>query len=311
MAILHKIIIVLSFAQLVFSFPRNKRNSDGPDLGSGEGSGDYMEENEDLLRVLNEGSGEGSGESNLEPRLDVELGSGSGEELVIKIVDEDFEEQQEEGSGGSFRFAELSDGSGEEATVLPIDIGDALVKLVDDMEDVTESGSGEFRFSELSSGPGDEEVDNTQAEVKLVDEEMEMILLRNKEEVVDEDSSLEANTETAEVKQLIEMDQETDSEEDVEMEKAIDHEDDHEDNDEEDDKEDDDEEDDGDDQDVRNSRTVEQKLDSLQKLKKMVVSAKESILKAKQNIVSGVVKTKQNILKAKIDFKKNLFKGSE
>jgi len=86
-----------------------------------------------------EGSSEGSGESHLMPRLNVE-GSGTVvEEAVVKIVDEDFEE---EGSGGQFRFAELSEmGSGDE---------EAIVKLVE--EDVNEAGSGDFRLAELGSG---------------------------------------------------------------------------------------------------------------------------------------------------------------
>lgn len=136
-------------------------SSGDDELGSG------MEDINQVPRLEEFGSGEGSGDSNLVPRFDIEdLGSGIEEmeshEAEIKLVDEDFE-----GSGGDFRAAELSDGSGED-----------FVKIVEEMEDATEAGSGELRFVELSSG----------------DQDLEEEIIAKIEEV---DDSMEANTEDA------------------------------------------------------------------------------------------------------------------
>ena len=161
----------------------NLESSGDDDLGSG------MEDINLIPRLDEFGSGEGSGESNLVPRFDIEdLGSGvedmESHEAEIKLVDEDFE-----GSGGDFRAAELSDGSGEE-----------FVKIVEEMEDVTEAGSGELRFVEISSGEEDVE-EEIIAKIEEVDDSMEAntedvpVMAEESEEGVQQEVEVEADDE--------------------------------------------------------------------------------------------------------------------
>merc|ERR1712012_142460 len=128
------------------------------DLGSGD--------MEAIIKLVEDEDEEGSGMSGLRSRIDIEM-IGSG----------DFEEEYE-GSGEDFRAAELSDeGSSDDYAVL---------KLVEEMEEISEMGSGDFRIDleEMASGMEDMDVG-----VKIIEDD-------NVEESGDEvDESLEASTE--------------------------------------------------------------------------------------------------------------------
>merc|ERR1712117_801968 len=64
----------------------------------------------------------------------------------------------------------------------------------EEMEDVNESGSGGFRLAELGSGDAEEA---SEAEVKLVDEHMEVEMIMD-----DDTETMEANTEVVDTKMI-------------------------------------------------------------------------------------------------------------
>merc|ERR1712012_120526 len=126
------------------------------DLGSGD--------MEAIIKLVEDE--EGSGMSGLRSRIDIEI-IGSG----------DFEEEYE-GSGEDFRAAELSDeGSSDDYAVL---------KLVEEMEEISEMGSGDFRIDleEMASGMEDMDVG-----VKIIEDDTV------EESGNEEDESVEASTE--------------------------------------------------------------------------------------------------------------------
>merc|ERR1712209_396630 len=146
-----------------------------------------MEASGDIERIELGSGDEGSG---LVPRLNIEdLGSGD-MEAIIKLV----EDEDEEGSGMSGLRSRIDIemiGSGdfeEEYEVSDEGSGDdyAVLKLMEEMEEISEMGSGDFRIDLEGMASGMEDMD---VGVKIIEDD-------NVEESGDEvDESLEASTE--------------------------------------------------------------------------------------------------------------------